>query len=130
MANVAFTYLYRDGGNYKQAGQIVVSNPEGLSITEVEAELKSLGGFFIAHQLGIPEVFLWSAETHYDPSEESSWPDFCINEDDHCWHEFDGLAETSDSLTDPRTLQQLLTNFRKSVRRGWLEFQPGRERPE
>jgi hypothetical protein len=56
--NVKFSYLYRDGGNYKKWADVVFSNPEGLSIDLVNKALKHAfmqDGLFIAHQIRIPD---------------------------------------------------------------------------
>lgn len=39
--NIRFSYLYRDYGNYKLFGETVFSNPEKLSLTEIEDQIKS-----------------------------------------------------------------------------------------
>lgn len=66
MPNIKFSYFYRDAGNYKKWANVVFSNPDGLTL---EAAMKALkgaflqDGLFIAHQVRVPEVFLFPEET-------------------------------------------------------------------
>ena len=82
-----FEYLYRDAGNFKAWGQLLL---EG-TLTEAQvAEIRSRfdgGEYFIAEQIGIPALYqeLWA---YSDGPTES----------DHVWHEFAALrpAEEND----------------------------------
>ena len=86
-----FEYLYRDAGNFKAFGQIIldgefVSNSEKLIRSKLESE-----EFFIAEQVGVPtlydQLYQWSG----GPIEA-----------DHCWHEFVGFrnAEPAEKGTE------------------------------
>ena len=82
---MAFKYLYRDAGNFKAFGQVVLKGmllPGELSI--LRASLPG-DGFFIAEQLGVPPLyealFRWSS----GPTEA-----------DHCWHEFVEISEINE----------------------------------
>src|SRR4051812_15921843 len=89
MNNVKFHYLYRDGSNYKNWGEVVFFNDGDLSL-ELIAKLLSGSfmedGLFVAHQVRIPEVFL-ATEGH-------------LTEDDHCFHEFGEIEATTDAPSD------------------------------
>jgi hypothetical protein len=37
--NIRFSYLYRDGSNFKSWGEVIFSNPEGLAVNEIETKL-------------------------------------------------------------------------------------------
>jgi hypothetical protein len=37
--NIKFNYLYRDGGNFKSWGKVIFSNPEKLTLNEIEIKL-------------------------------------------------------------------------------------------
>jgi len=97
--NVRFDYMYRDRDNYKRGGEVVFANPEGLDLEVATARLSAAmdGGVnFIAHQLGIPNVFLWALDAApYNPDDPKTWPKdlgpvrYQINE--QCW-DFDGRA--------------------------------------
>jgi hypothetical protein len=72
-----FEYLYRDAGNFKAFGRLLLRGRFGL---EVEAALRAVvgaDGFFVAEQVGVPPLYaeLWAL---------SSGP--CS--DDHVFHEF------------------------------------------
>jgi len=76
---MVFEYLYRDAGNYKAWGELLLEGD--LSETEI-ARMKAIfqdGEFFIPEQIGIPSLCeqLWQA-CQSDPSDEL----------DHVWHEF------------------------------------------
>lgn len=75
-----FEYLYRDAGNYKAWGSVLLlgtASPD--DVDTLRACLES-GEFFVAEQVGIPVVYqeLWAL---------SDGP----NRDDHAYHQFSGL---------------------------------------
>lgn len=82
-----FEYLYRDAGNFKAWGRLLL---EG-ALTEMQVEEMRFrfdgGEYFIAEQIGVPALYqqLW---------EYSDGP----TESDHVWHEFVALrpAEEND----------------------------------
>jgi hypothetical protein len=85
--NIKFNYLYRDGGNYKVWGNEVFSNPDSLSLDNVEMIIrKSLidGEFFNPTHWKLKRLM------HED------W----VPELDHCWNEFDSIEYTT---IDPTT---------------------------
>lgn len=115
MSNVRFQYLYRDGSNYKNCADVVFSNPQGLSVASVLTSLQgslSGDGLFIAHQLRIPEVFLSDK--------------YSLTEDDHCFHQFDGVEMTFDTPTDKcgRTIEEFVSEVATQAKRGWAAFDP------
>lgn len=85
-----FEYLYRDAGNFKAWGALLLegqlSEDDIARITERFDE----GNLFIAEQIGVPALCekLWR-ECQCDPSEEM----------DHVWHEFSAIhAATSEDI--------------------------------
>jgi hypothetical protein len=115
MDNVGFTYLYRDGGNYKQWGRVVFSNRDRLSSGAVEKELRLAflqDGLFIASQIRVPEIFLYAGGV--------------FSFDDHCYHEFDGARPTSESADDMhgRSITDFLAEAAWQAQRGWQPFDP------
>ncbi len=115
MSNIKFRYLYRDGSNYKKWGTVVFSNPEELSIELIRKKLGesvSGDGLFIADQVRIAEVFLTD--------------EYPLNGDDHCFHEFAGVEETSDAPSDThgRSIGEFVSEVEKEADRGWREFDP------
>ena len=114
MKNVKFSYLYRDGSNYKKWGEIVFSNREEVAIEEIDSRLRQSfesEEFFVAHQIQIPEVFLYA--------------DGKVTEYDHCFHAFSAIELTDDPPNDKR--QRSISSFVQQVesesRRGWICLQ-------
>jgi|ERR1700690_198564 hypothetical protein len=115
MSNVEFSYLYRDGGNYKKFGRVVFSNPDQTACDAIETAFTDSvleDGLFIADQVRVPEVFLFA-------NGELSF-------DDHCYHEFDAVRTTEQEPTDPhlRTIRQFLSEVIQQGWEGWRVFDP------
>jgi hypothetical protein len=113
MNNIEFSYRYRDGASFKKLGSVVFSNPEQLDSSVIESTLRE--GFwddlFIAHQLRVPEVFLYL--------------DGPFSFDDHCYHEFVAVHASEKPSDDQygRTVAEFaaeVTGFRGR----WQEFDP------
>lgn len=81
--NIKFSYLYRDAGNYKNYGEVVLANPDDLSLGEIETLIRSKlidGLWFCADQFGLPDL-------HF-----GDWD----NGLDHAWHEFEAVSYTNE----------------------------------
>jgi len=78
----AIDYMYRDAGNFKAFGTVIVEGPLRAADQEIIRSRLSSGEFFIAEQVGVPplyhELYRWSRG---------------ITSLDHCWHEFIGVRE-------------------------------------
>lgn len=131
--NIDFTYLYRDGSNNKNCGYLIFANPDNFTPAYIHQRLEAALDnemYFIASQVDIPEVFLWDEEADYDPEDESTFPadlgagTYVVNEDDHGWHEFLEVQETTEAATDPRTTAAFLTEMDNAKLQGWKEFTP------
>lgn len=75
-----FEYLYRDAGNFKAWGALLLKGAlTEAQVREMRTKLEG-GEFFIAEQIGVPPLYqeLW---------EYSDGP----TESDHVWHEFFAL---------------------------------------
>lgn len=86
-----FSYLYRDGANFKAWGQLLLKGIASTADLEIVRSRFESGEFFIAEQLGIPALYaeLWAFSDG-------------ATEDDHVWHTFDELrAATASDLTLP-----------------------------
>lgn len=114
MTNIRFVYMYRDASNYKQHGEVILSNETLLTVEEVDNQIRSLlsdGLFFIARQVQVEERFF-----------------AVVSEDDHPWHEYVSVEATTDPTFDPVPEQQRdITNFLKELeqahRSGWDDKQ-------
>jgi hypothetical protein len=129
LKNTAFNYIYRDASNYKNSGGVIFAGamtPEQL--VRLERSLDE-GRYFIASQLSVPAVFLWSASAHYDldsAAAVAAMPgEYMIGEDDHCWHEFTTATEVDQEPTDNRTIEQFIAGVEAAAGGGWLVFEPG-----
>ena len=109
--NTVFSYLYRDGSNYKQWGSVVLAGAIADALTERFARSLESGQFFIADQLQVPEVF------------PDSWP---IYADDHCWHEWAGFETSDYSPNDSlsRTIEEFVRGAEQARIHGWKDFDP------
>ena len=121
MDNIKFSYLYRDSGNYKKWAEVIFSNPDGLTLEAVTKALEDdflQDGLFIAHQIRIPEVFL------FDQGDASS--------DDHCFHELDSVEASLEAPTDghSRSISQFIAEVNREAKRGWLAFDPHDRLPQ
>ena len=114
MTNIRFAYLYRDASNYKQHGEVILSNEKQLTVEEIDQTIRSHlsdGSFFIARQVQLEERFFAA-----------------VNEDDHPWHEFVQVKATPDPVFDPapeikRDIAQFLQELEQAHQTGWDETQ-------
>lgn len=112
---VRFNYLYRDASNYKEWGSVDFTNPERLPLESVDNMLRESfehGELFIAHQVGLPELFFYAEEP--------------ITEDDHCYHEFHSVEAIEPAGSEPptRSISEFLTDVRSAAASGWRAFNP------
>lgn len=106
--NIEFAYLYRDGGNFKNFGNVVFSNLEDI---DTEFLLKAIsealvdGTFFEARAVEIPNLFF--EHLPFDPDL------------DHGWHEFERLQATPAAITDEgrRDIGNFIAQMREARRR-------------
>jgi hypothetical protein len=112
-SNICFAYMYRDASNYKQHGEVIFSNEQGLSLEDVEKQIRAClkdREYFIARQINVEERFF---DILYD--------------DDHPWHEFVSVTGTDDPAFDPnherkRDITEFLAELEKARRAGWDEM--------
>jgi hypothetical protein len=115
LINVEFSYLYRDGGNYKKFGKVVFSNPDQITCDAIAKALTDVlldDGLFIADQVRVPEVFLFASGR--------------LSFDDHCYHEFDAVRATEEEPTDShmRPISEFVAEVIQQAQRGWRVFDP------
>jgi hypothetical protein len=99
--NLELHYLYRDAGNFKSFGSVIVSNPDSIAVKEAESRLREClidRLYFVADLVQLPSLF----------------PSPRIEALDHSWHEFEAVEETASSPTDvmARTGAELIERFR------------------
>jgi hypothetical protein len=115
MANVKFNYLYRDAGNFKKWATVVFSNPDGLTTESLTGDLRLAlleSCLFIAHQIRVPEAFLFREGD--------------ATSDDHCFHEFDSVEVSLRAPDDQysRSIGQFTAEVKREAKRGWVAFDP------
>ena len=79
---IVFEYLYRDGGNFKNWGEVSFKNEHALGVEEIDAQIRESlidGMYFSAEKVGVPTLY-------FDERKD---------ELDHEWHEFDRVREGS-----------------------------------
>ncbi len=124
--NTRITYEYRDGANYRFHADIVAA---GAMTDALWARIKAAcedGERFLAHQVGLPEVF------GFLPGDHIYAPEYCHEgypfdaEADHCWHTFgsDAWELTTDAPTGPVSVEELVNDFEQAASVGWKVFDP------
>ena len=61
--HVRFVYQYRDGSNYKSCDDLLYNNPSNREVDEIEDMIRASlidSVWFVAHQIEIPELFLFN----------------------------------------------------------------------
>ncbi len=100
--NIKFSYLYRDGGNYKNYNEVIFDNPNGRSKEEIETVVRNSlidTIWFVANNWNLPDM-------HF---QEYPWN----SEIDHEWHEFDCLEETSELSTEKISIEDFISLIQK-----------------
>lgn len=113
MGNIKFVYLYRDGANYKSWDELIFTNPDQLTLDEIEDRLVSaflVDQLFVANHISVPEKFLFL--------------DGKFTKFDHCYHEFDHVEFCDEYPTDNlnRSITDFLKDVELSAQQGWKEF--------
>ncbi|KMQ50584.1 hypothetical protein CHISP_2435 [Chitinispirillum alkaliphilum] len=85
--NIKFEYLYRDGANYKNWGEVIFSNSGNMPVDQINARIEAQlidRQNFLVSRLKVPDLYFEKT----DPSL------------DHGWHEFYGCSETGEEVSD------------------------------
>jgi hypothetical protein len=95
MPNIKFSYLYRDGGNYKNYGYVVFANPDNLDLVEIRRIIHAKlidQTWFYAHEWKVPDLNFdkWNIEL------------------DVTWHEFECIEYTNQEVDSLRDIQEFL----------------------
>lgn len=99
--NTRIDYLYRDAGNWKTHGSVVLAGlltPEQITAMRRACED---GERFIASQVGLPDLQTLVAEA------EGGFP----TEDDHVWSEFETIQATDEHPTLDLTASDFCQGF-------------------
>lgn len=88
--NIKLSYLFRDAGNYKTFGYVVLSNPGSKSPEEIDADLRRClidGAYFYPDQVQVPVL-------NYSP--------------EGMWHEYEQVEATDEEVSDERTVAEVI----------------------
>ncbi len=95
--NIKFSYLYRDGANYKKFNEVVFANPSNLNTQEIETTIREKlidSQWFVAKDWGLPDMhfkdYAWNSEI------------------DHDWHEFESIDKTLGPITMSNDIDKFL----------------------
>lgn len=114
MSNTAFSYMYRDGDNYKQHRTVVFAGTPSPDKVDAAASNLDEGFYLIPSQVGLEDL-----QDMFDDGPTDA---------DHPWHEpgdatlEDSLDATTAEPTDPRTVDEFLSELAAA---DWDEFAPG-----
>lgn len=111
-----FEYMYRDAGNFKTCGRLLLTGQDAGAEAAIR-ECLEWGDQFVAEQVGIPVLY----EEHWQSVGEGA------SDLDHAFHEFAKLraAEREDSgLPVWNSLSVLLERMRKAAHRWDVTLSP------
>jgi hypothetical protein len=105
-AYTVFEYLYRDGGNFKSYGMVLLQGTFSKEIKNTITSCLIDGMWFVAKDVGLPELF--EGVTKWGPSDL-----------DHPWHEMAELRPATETEINEHdchgTLRELVNSFQKRV---------------
>ena len=115
MSNCIFEYRYRDAGNWKTEGAVILSGQIDTAIVDAIRKTLDAGELFIPEQVGLEPLQNQHFFAH------KSAPD---DDMDHAFHEFIGVRaiHSTNDLQYPKlaiTLESLVARFEAAGRQGW-----------
>lgn len=116
-SHCVFEYLYRDAGNWKTHGALLLVGDATTAREELRACLDS-GELFVAEQVGVPVL----CQRHWDDCEDGP------SELDHAFHEFVDLRPATEqevaALGAAGHLEVLLARFQRAAGRWDVRLSP------
>jgi hypothetical protein len=67
--NICFEYLYRDGANYKNWGEVILKPTLGLDLAETDSQIRRAlidGEYFVAEDVKIPTLYFLEHDQELD----------------------------------------------------------------
>lgn len=107
--NTLFSYLYRNGNNFKDYGEVVFQDAPTEELLQRLVSGLYDGGYFYHGQLDLRNLATWRA---------AGWKE-CFPTVDHVWHEFYELEATSREPTDERTIEEFVSEVEAIGPEGW-----------
>ena len=115
MSICIFEYRYRDAGNWKTEGEVILSGQADTALVEVIRQSLESGELFVPEQVGLEPLQNEHLLTHK-----------CGHDDDldHAVHEFIGIraidtANETQNATLATTLESLVDRFKAARKQGW-----------
>lgn len=111
-----FEYMYRDGGNFKTYGQLLLTGWDTAAEGKV-FDCLDWGNQFVAEQIGVPSL----CHEHWDSLDDGP------SDMDHAFHEFVRLREaTSDESGLPvwGSIETLLARMQSAAKRWDVRLSP------
>ena len=99
--NISFEYLYRDGANYKNWGEVVLRTTTTHELSEIEQRIRDElidGTNFVAEEIDIPTLYFATRDKTID----------------HWWHEYSGVSWTDKAPSNPDTIEELIAKLATS----------------
>jgi hypothetical protein len=99
--NIKLSYLYRDGGNYKNYSSLIFSNPSNVDLSELASLIQSKlidSTWFYVNEWKLPDLNFGKWDNRYDPS----------------WHEFESVEYTNEKVNTPLNLDELIIEIKKT----------------
>jgi len=99
--NIKLSYLYRDGGNYKNYSSLIFSNPSDIDLSELVSLIQSKlidSTWFYVNEWKIPDLNFGNWDNRFDPS----------------WHEFESVEYTNEQPNTPLNLDELIMEIKKT----------------
>lgn len=103
MPNIKFSYLYRDGSNYKRFNSVIFSNPDNIDLQGFTELVKSnliYDTWFYADEWKLREVFTKYIDFRVDPT----------------GHEFESIEYTDEAATAKFSLADFMKIIRNLPR--------------
>jgi len=96
--SISYEYLYRDGANYKNWGEVILAASATADIPEIEEKIRKAlidECNFVAEDMKIPTLYFLKTD----------------EEIDHGWHEFLCVTWTNKTPTDQRTIDEFVADL-------------------
>ena len=101
MPNIKFSYLYRDGANYKNYNSVIFDDSNNVDLAELETLIRSKlidGTWFYVNKWNLPDLRTDSFNYERDPT----------------WHEFETVEYTHEICNTQLDLQELSDTIKKT----------------
>ena len=109
--NICFEYLYRDGANYKNWGEVILRPTPGFDITKADNQIRRAlidGEYFVAEEVKVPTLYFLEQDRELD----------------HGWHEYSCMSWTDRDTINIRTIAEFIEDLVTSYQQYRNVIQP------